>query len=233
MRRVSLLVSAWFLWGGPSVGAEDRWRGSSPSDRTTSGPSRGARRSATRSSWSTDQPGHPHRRLADQVRLHRRPGRRPGHPARHPDDDRGHRSTPPSSTGYKASGLTLVLDRPGFVEVDLNLTCFIRGDIDAQPRPGRFRDRPRARAARAHADLTYSGGQPNWGVTGCRPQPPRHGQAPRAVPFARRPGQLPPDGDARPLGTRSASSRTRSPCSPTTRPARRSPSRSRPTSSRP
>ena len=31
--------------------------------------------------------------------------------------------------GYKASGLTLILDRPAFVEVDLNLSCFIRGDI--------------------------------------------------------------------------------------------------------
>ena len=35
--------------------------------------------------------------------------------------------------GYKASGLTLILDRPAFVEVDLNLTCFIRGDIVMNP----------------------------------------------------------------------------------------------------
>ena len=39
MRRVSLLVSAWFLWSGPSVGRQTGWRGSSPSGRTTSGPS--------------------------------------------------------------------------------------------------------------------------------------------------------------------------------------------------
>src|SRR5208283_4634479 len=35
--------------------------------------------------------------------------------------------------GYKASGLTLVIDRPSFVEIDLNLTCFIRGDISLSP----------------------------------------------------------------------------------------------------
>src|SRR5262249_52119844 len=35
--------------------------------------------------------------------------------------------------GYKASGLTLILDRPAFVEVDLNLTCFIRGDLVLNP----------------------------------------------------------------------------------------------------
>src|SRR6185312_16958018 len=35
--------------------------------------------------------------------------------------------------GYKASGLTLVLDRPSFVEVDLNLICFIRGDVMLNP----------------------------------------------------------------------------------------------------
>src|SRR3954449_9302456 len=31
--------------------------------------------------------------------------------------------------GPKASGLTLIIDQPNFVEVDLNLSCFIRGDI--------------------------------------------------------------------------------------------------------
>src|SRR3954451_11056380 len=35
--------------------------------------------------------------------------------------------------GYKASGLTLVIDRPSFVEVDLNLTCFIQGEIVLNP----------------------------------------------------------------------------------------------------
>src|SRR5258708_1510631 len=36
-------------------------------------------------------------------------------------------------TGPKASGLTLVIDRPQFVEVDLSLNCFIRGDLTLNP----------------------------------------------------------------------------------------------------
>jgi hypothetical protein len=35
--------------------------------------------------------------------------------------------------GYKASGLVLVLDRPQFIELDLNLTSFIRGDVTLTP----------------------------------------------------------------------------------------------------
>ena len=35
--------------------------------------------------------------------------------------------------GYKPSGLTLRLDRPSFAEVDLVLTCFIRGDVMLDP----------------------------------------------------------------------------------------------------
>ena len=35
--------------------------------------------------------------------------------------------------GYKASGLTLVLDRPLVTEVDLNMNCFIRADITLTP----------------------------------------------------------------------------------------------------
>src|SRR3954464_2327174 len=31
--------------------------------------------------------------------------------------------------GYKSSGLFLVLDRPSVVEVELNLTCFIQGEV--------------------------------------------------------------------------------------------------------
>ena len=47
--------------------------------------------------------------------------------------------------GYKASGLTLVIDRPAFDEIDLNMTCFIRGDIDLDPGPDRFRYGPARR----------------------------------------------------------------------------------------
>jgi hypothetical protein len=35
--------------------------------------------------------------------------------------------------GYKATGLTLVIDRPSVVEVDLNLTCFIQSEIALNP----------------------------------------------------------------------------------------------------
>src|SRR3954447_14180870 len=35
--------------------------------------------------------------------------------------------------GYKASGLTLVLQKPSFLEIDLDLTCFIRGDVMLSP----------------------------------------------------------------------------------------------------
>ena len=35
--------------------------------------------------------------------------------------------------GHKASGLTLVLDRPVSTELDLNMNCFIRADITLTP----------------------------------------------------------------------------------------------------
>ena len=49
-----------------------------------------------------------------------------------PDHRRGHHQHD-QLPGLQASGLTLILDRPVFVEVDLNLTCFIRGDILMNP----------------------------------------------------------------------------------------------------
>ncbi len=35
--------------------------------------------------------------------------------------------------GFKPSGLTLVFDRPGYAEVDLNFSCFIRTDTRDEP----------------------------------------------------------------------------------------------------
>jgi hypothetical protein len=73
--------------------------------------------------------------------------------------------------GYKASGLTLILDRPVFVEVDLNLTCFIRNDIVMNP--GQFDFgiwRRSARPAAAAITLTYAGGRPDWDITQMRTQ---------------------------------------------------------------
>src|SRR5262249_29456340 len=76
--------------------------------------------------------------------------------------------------GYKASGLTLILDRPVFVEVDLNLTCFIRGDIVMNP--GQFDFgiwRRSAKAPTSALTLTYAGGRPDWDIVQMKTQTDR------------------------------------------------------------
>jgi hypothetical protein len=68
--------------------------------------------------------------------------------------------------GYKASGLTLVIDRPTFVEIDLNLSCYIRGDITLAPGQfdfGFFRRSDRLPSA--SLTVTYSGGRSDWEIT--------------------------------------------------------------------
>ncbi len=67
--------------------------------------------------------------------------------------------------GHKASGLTLVLDRPYFVEVDLNLSCFIRGDILLNPGQVDFGIVQRTAQPTVSLTLSYAGAQPNWSVT--------------------------------------------------------------------
>jgi len=68
--------------------------------------------------------------------------------------------------GYKPSGLTLVFDRPAFVEVDLNLTCFIRGDIVMTPGQIDFGIVRRSdKMPPAALTLTYAGGRSDWEVT--------------------------------------------------------------------
>ena len=67
--------------------------------------------------------------------------------------------------GDKASGLTLILDRPVFVEVDLNLRCFIRGDVVMNP--GQFDFgvwRRSSRLPTASLTLAYAGGRPDWDI---------------------------------------------------------------------
>lgn len=66
--------------------------------------------------------------------------------------------------GYKASGLTLVLDKPQFLEVDLNLTCFIRGDLVVIPGQADFGIVPRGTKPSVAINLTYGGAQPDWSV---------------------------------------------------------------------
>ena len=74
--------------------------------------------------------------------------------------------------GYKPSGLTLIFDRPTFVEVDLNLTCFIRGDIVLNPGQidfGTVVRRP-DQSPTASLTLTYAGGRSDWDVTKMKTQ---------------------------------------------------------------
>lgn len=66
--------------------------------------------------------------------------------------------------GYKPSGLTLVIDRPSFAEVDLNLSCFIRGDLVLTPGQVDFGNVQRSSKPSVTLTLTYAGGVPNWGV---------------------------------------------------------------------
>jgi hypothetical protein len=68
--------------------------------------------------------------------------------------------------GFKPSGLTLIFDRPAFVEVDLNMTCFIRGDILLTPGQmdfGTVLRRPNENAT-ASLTLTYAGGRSDWEI---------------------------------------------------------------------
>ncbi len=67
--------------------------------------------------------------------------------------------------GYKPSGLTLVIDRPFYAEVDLNLSCFIRGDVTLNPGVVDFGVTTRAAQPAVTLLLTYAGGQPNWDIT--------------------------------------------------------------------
>ncbi len=67
--------------------------------------------------------------------------------------------------GYKASGLTLILDRPSFAEIDLNLSCFIRGDIMLNPGQADFGAVQRSSKPSLTLNLSYGGGVPNWGIT--------------------------------------------------------------------
>ncbi|WP_165221287.1 DUF1573 domain-containing protein [Aquisphaera insulae] len=73
--------------------------------------------------------------------------------------------------GYKPSGLTVIFDRPSFVEVELNLTCFIRGDLVTSPGQLDFGIVRRSdQMAPASLTITYAGGQPGWAVTKMKTQ---------------------------------------------------------------
>ena len=67
--------------------------------------------------------------------------------------------------GYKASGLTLVISSPTYTEFDLNLTCFIRGDIVMSPGQIDFGVlRPSSVLPSSSLTLTYAGGRSDWEI---------------------------------------------------------------------
>jgi Protein of unknown function (DUF1573) len=73
--------------------------------------------------------------------------------------------------GRKDSGLTLVIDRPNYVEVDLNLTCFIRTDVTLTPGQIDFGTIRRSdKLPSAVLTLTYSGGRPGWEIAEMKTQ---------------------------------------------------------------
>ncbi len=67
--------------------------------------------------------------------------------------------------GQKNSGLTLHFDRPAFAQKDLALSCFIRGDVLLNPGAVDFGLLTRSAGSQQVLQLTYLGGQPNWGIT--------------------------------------------------------------------
>jgi hypothetical protein len=67
--------------------------------------------------------------------------------------------------GPKASGLTLIMDRPYPANVDLNLTCFIRGDVLLNPGVVDFQVTPRGSKPSVVLSLNYVGGVDNWAIT--------------------------------------------------------------------
>jgi hypothetical protein len=71
----------------------------------------------------------------------------------------------------KDSGLVLVLDRPNYVEIELNLTCFIRPDVNLAPGQIDFGTvRRTEKLPSATLTLTYSGGRPGWEIAEMKTQ---------------------------------------------------------------
>jgi hypothetical protein len=67
--------------------------------------------------------------------------------------------------GYKASGLTLVIDRPNFVEVDLNLSCFIQSEITLNPGQVDFGIVHHGSKPTVALTMNYNGVRPGFAVT--------------------------------------------------------------------
>ena len=67
--------------------------------------------------------------------------------------------------GYKSSGLVLVIDRPLRFEIDLSLTCFIRGDLTLNPGQVDFGVVNRSAKPKVELTLNYAGGRPDWAIS--------------------------------------------------------------------
>ena len=88
--------------------------------------------------------------------------------------------------GPKASGLTLIIDKPQYTQVDLNLNCFIRADLTLNPGQADFGVVNRASKPAVEMALTYAGGQADWAITRMQTRSP-HVTA-RLTELARSPG---------------------------------------------
>lgn len=75
--------------------------------------------------------------------------------------------------GVKASGLTLIVDRPNFTEVDLNMNCFIRGDVLLTPGQVDFGLVNRVDTPTQQLSLQYLGGNPDFKIIGSQHISPR------------------------------------------------------------
>jgi hypothetical protein len=76
--------------------------------------------------------------------------------------------------GPKASGLRLMIDRPVWDEIDLNLTCFIRADLTLVPGLVDFGTvRRSTKPVASTLILTYSGPRSDWAITALRTQTAR------------------------------------------------------------
>jgi Protein of unknown function (DUF1573) len=73
--------------------------------------------------------------------------------------------------GDKASGLILVLDRPVYAEVHLNVTCYIRGDITLTPGQLDFGAVRRSeKLPSTSLTLSYGGGRADWAIAEMKTQ---------------------------------------------------------------
>jgi hypothetical protein len=76
--------------------------------------------------------------------------------------------------GPKDSGLTLLIDRPSVISVELKMTCFIRGEITLSPGQVDFGTvRRSGKLPSASLTLTYNGGRPGWEIAEMKTQTAR------------------------------------------------------------